>query len=135
MLPSVWPGDTLVVQRVSSEQVRVGEVVLVEREGKLRAHRLIGKDGDAENPQWITQGDALPAPDRPVAKDELLGKVSYLIRAGRLIPVPAELSAVERVTAKVVSRSVPAARVLVYLHRMVHASAKSTPQEPVPCQD
>ena len=135
MLPAIWPGDTLVVERVMHDQVRTGDVVVVGRQGKLCAHRVIGKAGDAENPQWITQGDALPAPDCPVAKNELLGRVSYLIRAGRLIAVPAELNSIKRLTAKIVSRSVPAARALVYLHRMVHASAKSAPQEPVPCQD
>jgi signal peptidase I len=129
MLPSVWPGETLVVERVQPDQVRIGDVVLVGREGSLCAHRVIGTKGDPENRQWITQGDALPAPDRPVAANELLGRVSYLIRAGKLIAVPAELSVVERLTAKMVRRSVPAARALVYLHRMVQA-----PEESVPCQ-
>jgi len=135
MLPSVWPGDTLVVERVSPDRVRVGDVVLVGRLGRLCAHRIVGTAGDPENPQWVTQGDALPAPDRPVLENELLGRVSYLIRAGKLIAVPAELSTVERLAAKIVRRSVPAARALVYLHRMVHMPEKSAPEESaLPCQ-
>jgi hypothetical protein len=118
MLPAVWPGDTLVVDRVSQDQVRIGDVVLVGREGTLRAHRIIGAAGGVDNPQWITQGDALPKPDRPVAGSELLGRVTYLIRAGKLIPVPAELSLVESLVARVIRRSVPAARALVYLNRI-----------------
>ena len=65
MLPSILPGDTLVVESVRPVQVRLGDVVLVGREGKLRAHRVVGMAGDPENPRWITQGDALPAPDPP----------------------------------------------------------------------
>jgi len=118
MLPAVWPGDTLVVDRVGQDQVRIGDVVLVGREGTLCAHRIIGAAGGTDNRQWITQGDGLPKPDRPVAGNELLGRVTYLIRAGRLIPVPAELSVVESLVAKVIRRSVPAARALVYLNRM-----------------
>jgi hypothetical protein len=118
MLPAVWPGDTLVVDRVGQDQVRIGDVVLVGREGTLCAHRIIGTVGGTDNRQWITQGDGLPKPDRPVAGNELLGRVTYLIRAGRLIPVPAELSVVESLVAKVIRRSVPAARALVYLNRM-----------------
>jgi signal peptidase I len=135
MLPSLWPGDTLVVNRITPDQVHVGDVVLVGREGRLCAHRVVSMAGDSQNPQWITQGDALPAPDRPVAKDELLGKVSYLIRAGKLIAVPAELNGVKRLTANIVRRSVPAARALVYLHRMVHVPTKSAPEESLSCPD
>ncbi len=118
------------VDRVGQDQVRIGDVVLVGREGRLCAHRIIGTSGGRDNPQWITQGDALPKPDRPVAGTELLGRVTYLIREGRLIPVPAELSAMKSLVARVILRSIPAARALVYLHRM-----RQTPEEPVlPCR-
>ncbi len=124
MLPSVWPGDTLVVERVDQDQVRIGDVVVVGREGRLCAHRVIGTEGDPENPQWITQGDALPFPDRPVAGDELLGRVAYLIRAGRLIGVPAKLGAVDKLIASLVRHSLPAARALVYLNRTRRAEMR-----------
>jgi hypothetical protein len=127
MLPTLWPGDTLVVERVSQDRVRIGDVVLVGREGRLCAHRIIATAGGVNNPQWITQGDALPKPDRPVAGNELLGRVTYLIRAGKLVPVPSELSLVESLVAKMIRRSLPAARALVYLNRM-----RPTPEEPVP---
>jgi len=148
MLPSVWPGDTLMVERVSGDEVRIGDVVLVGRDGRLCAHRVVSSSEDKENPLWITQGDAMPAPDRPVNESELLGRVSYLIRAGRLIAVRPELSVVKRLTAKIVGRSVPAARALVYLHRvnrrmnrrMTQTSARSAPHKSsaeksvLPCQ-
>ncbi|MGB7865851.1 MAG: hypothetical protein WCF74_20850 [Candidatus Sulfotelmatobacter sp.] len=118
MLPSVWPGETLVVERVSQDQVRIGDLVLVGREGRLCAHRVVDKVDDSESDQWITQGDALPLPDRPVAGNELLGRVTYLIRGGKLMTVPTELGVIDNVIAKVVRRSVPAARALVYLNRM-----------------
>jgi len=38
--------------------------------------------------------------------------------------VPAELSVVENLVAKIVRRSLPAARALVYLHRVVQPSEK-----------
>ena len=135
MLPSVWPGETLVVERVQPDQVRIGDVVVVGREGRLCAHRVIGTEDAPEKRRWITQGDAMAAPDRPVAGSDVLGRVAYLIRAGKLVAVPAELNVVERLTAKIVRRSVPAARALVYLHRMVRNSEKSAPEESVlPCQ-
>jgi signal peptidase I len=135
MLPTVWPGDTLVVERISSDQVRVGDVVVVGRDGKLCGHRVISIAGDPESPQWITQGDALPVPDRPVRGSELLGRVAYLIRAGKRVTVPATLSVVELLIAKMVQRSVLAGRALVYLDRRVRTLGKSGQWESVlPCQ-
>jgi signal peptidase I len=133
MLPSIWPGDTLVVDRVEPHQISLGDVVLVGRGGRLCAHRVVGKAKSGE-PQWITRGDAMSAPDRAVAESEILGRVTYVIRSGKLIAVPAELSVAERVTAKIVQHSVPAARALVFLHRMANTSKKSAAKESSPCQ-
>ena len=130
MLPAIWPGDTLVVERVRCDQVQVGEVVLVGRDGRLCAHRVVSRTESFGSPQWTTQGDAMPAPDRPVIETELLGRVSHLIRAGNCIAVTGELSLVAKLVAKIVRRCFPAARALVYLRRMVQASEESV----LPCQ-
>ena len=129
MLPSVWPGDTLVIERVSVDQVRSGDVILVGRDGRLFAHRVVSVAEGCGSPRWITRGDANSAHDEPVNEGELLGRVDYVIRAGKLVPVPAELSVVDQMVAKIVRRSRAAARALVYLHRVVE-----TPKESLPCQ-
>jgi signal peptidase I len=134
MLPVFWPSDTLVVDSVKPNQVSIGDVVVVSRHGSLCAHRVIACEGDAKNPQWITQGDALPAPDAPVVESELLGRVAYVIRAGRLLPVPAQLSGIQRVTAKIVRRSVPVARALVLVHKLLHTSGSVVSKKAIPCQ-
>jgi hypothetical protein len=140
MLPSVWPGETLVVDRIEPGQVRLGDLVLIGRDGGLCAHRIIGTLGDSQNPQWITQGDAMRVPDRPVAANELLGRVAYLIRGGKLVAVPAEIGVIDRLIAKVVRRFIPAARALVYLHGVyAHGvrlqRAERTSEESVSCQN
>ncbi|MGA9508944.1 MAG: S24/S26 family peptidase [Candidatus Sulfotelmatobacter sp.] len=144
MLPSIWPGETLVVERIAenkydkdkdkddkdNDHARVGEIVLVGREGRLCAHRVVAVVGTSENPQWITQGDALPAPDSPVEAKELLGRVAYVLRGGKLIELSADLSAAENLIARIVRRSVPAARAFVYLNRLLQTSKKPV----LPCQ-
>jgi hypothetical protein len=135
MLPALWPEDTLVVQSVVPNHVHIGDVVVVgRRRGSLCAHRVIGVEGDAENRRWITQGDALPEPDPPVFEEELLGRVAYVVRAGRLIPVPAELSGIKRAIAKTVRRSVPVARALVFTHRLIRIPEKLAAKRAIPCQ-
>jgi hypothetical protein len=133
MLPAIFPGDTLVVEHVRPDNVVVGDVVLVGREGRLCAHRLVSTVADAECPKWITRGDGVLEPDRPVLANELLGRVAYLIRAGKLIAVPTKLSIVEKLVAKVVQRSKPTARALVYLQQRVH-TPDAPPRQDQPCQ-
>lgn len=124
MLPTIWPGDTLMVERAAPPEIRVGEVVLVGRDGRLCAHRVVAKP-DRSGKTWVTRGDAMSAPDRPALESEVLGRVAYLIRAGRLIAMPSELSMVRNLTAKIVQHSVPAARALVFMQRMTQPSEKS----------
>ena len=133
MLPAIWPGDTLVVERVSRDQIQVGEVVLVGRDGRLCAHRVVSRGENSRNPHrhWITQGDAMPKPDPPVKEGELLGRVNYVIRAGKCVAVNLELSVAAKMTTKVVRRSFLAARALVYLNRAVPISGKSETRESV----
>ena len=120
MVPSIWPGETLVVERIAPEEICVGDVVVVGRSSALIAHRVISIAGIAEDLRWITQGDALSLPDSPVSEPDLLGRVAYLIRDGKCVPVPAELSVIQNVLARIVRRSVPATRALVYLNRRLN---------------
>jgi hypothetical protein len=129
MLPTIWPEDTLMIEHVGDNQFRIGDVVLVEREGRLCTHRLVSKS-DISDSLWITQGDAMAAPDPPVTENELLGRVTHIIRAGRSIPVSPELSLYQRLVGEVVRRSSTIARVLVYLHGMVRKPESSV----APCQ-
>ena len=126
MLPTVWPGDTIEIEHVSSEYISTGDIALFGREGRLFIHRVVGKDGDLDSLRMITQGDGMAHPDPPVAASELLGKVSIIWRAGKWIEPRPSLSLMEKVTAFFVRHSSEAARVLVYFHNTRHL-----PQEQV----
>jgi hypothetical protein len=83
MLPSIWPGDILEVHRQSVAEIVPGDVVLRERNGAFLAHRVVEKVDWPERTLLITRGDALRAPDRPIAPEELLGRVTAILRGGR----------------------------------------------------
>jgi len=117
MLPSVWPGDTLVVESVSSNAVSQGDIVLFGRDRRLFAHRVVAK-GSAPGGAILTRGDAMPAPDSPVSDKELLGKVSFIVRNGRCIEPSRSLRISERAVAAFVRSSEIAARVVVGVHGM-----------------
>ncbi len=77
MLPTIQDGDILQVAPVQPQQLRRGDIVLVDLQqggaGKVRAHRLVRKDlvGD----QFVTQGDASLEPDSPVRATQIMGRV------------------------------------------------------------
>jgi hypothetical protein len=70
MLPSVRPGDVLEVHRESVAEVMPGEVVLFEREGRTLL---------------LTRGDRLKDSDPPVSPEEVLGRVTAIVRGRRRI--------------------------------------------------
>ena len=81
MLPSVWPGDILTVQRQCAEELIPGRLVLCYRNRMFVAHRLVGKRGDC----FITRGDSLPGEDYPYRQDEVLGEVIFITRDGHQV--------------------------------------------------
>lgn len=132
MLPTVWPGNELVIERVDWNPISIGDIVLFGRDTRLFVHRVISKvdnfDGGLE---VITRGDGMPMPDRPISSSEVLGKVSLIRRSGKYVSPATSMGLFKSALAAVVQRSVLASRVLVRLH-----SFCETPQEQVvPCQN
>lgn len=119
MLPSVLPGDTLVVERTTGESVSHGDIILFGRDRRLFAHRVVGR---SQSSQILTRGDSMPQPDPPVSENELLGKVSYLVRNGKCIEPSRRLRFPDRAVAAMVRRSQVAARVVVGVHGMRQAA-------------
>jgi signal peptidase I len=83
MLPTIRPGDVLEVHRESMAAVSIGDIVVFEREARLVTHRVVEKVLGPERTLLITRGDALRAADPPVTPEELLGRVTAILRGGR----------------------------------------------------
>ena len=83
MLSSIWPGDVLEVRRQNAAEICPGEVVLFKRDGRLLAHRVVAKVGGPERTLLITRGDRLRMPEPPVSPEELLGRVTAIVRGER----------------------------------------------------
>ena len=83
MLPSIRPGDMLEVHRQGMEAILPGDVVLFLRNGGFAAPRVMEKAGEPDRTLLITRGDALRVPDPPVTPEELLGRVTAVLRGER----------------------------------------------------
>jgi len=72
MLPTILPGDSLLIERAALKEVIPGDIVLYSRGDSLFIHRLIQLD--REGAGFVTRGDSMAAPD-PAGPKDLLGKV------------------------------------------------------------
>jgi len=116
MLPSVWPGDILLIQLCAFGKISPGEIVLYARKARLVAHRVICAGADLEYPHLVTQGDALPTQDSPISAAEFLGRVSQIIRASGSHSPASVVTFRNRLVASAARYSTIAARLLVHLH-------------------
>lgn len=114
MFPAVLPGDTLMIDRAASDEVSIGDIVLFGRNRRLFVHRVVGKN-DA---QFVTRGDAMPAADPAVDQNELLGRVTYILRDGRCIEPSKTRPLAERAAATLLRNSEIAARVVASWHSL-----------------
>jgi hypothetical protein len=83
MIPAIRPGDTLVVERQILSGLRIGDVAVYLRGGRLFAHRVVKVGGESER-TVITRGDAMAHGDPPLLAHETVGRVQAIIPGPRL---------------------------------------------------
>jgi hypothetical protein len=119
MLPTIMPGDTLKVERISSQAACEGDIVLFGRDRRLFAHRVVSKGRESPLQGIVTRGDAMATVDPPVLDRDLLGRVVLIVRNGKCLdPKRRHLlpqRAVTTVVRALVRQSSFAARVVVGL--------------------
>jgi signal peptidase I len=81
MVPTLWPGDVVVVRRCEPSELLPNSVVMFRRSGGLVVHRLILRTAD----QVTARGDAHSCLDEPVTLSDVIGRVELVIRNGRSI--------------------------------------------------
>ncbi len=101
MLPAIWPGEVLSIERAAANDIVPGDIVLVARDGRFFVHRLIEK----RDCEWMTRGDSLPQNDPAVGEAQVLGKVSCIHRKDRVVVPRPQLSIFGRILASVFCRS------------------------------
>lgn len=93
MLPELWPGDEVEVVAADPGQLRPGDVVLIEREGRPFCHRLVRLDERDGELFLVTRGDSLDRNDPLVSSHALLGRVVQGPAKRRPLLVPDSLLA------------------------------------------
>ena len=88
MRPLIRDGDTLLVEPVGVDGVKVSEVVICSiRPGKLVVHRVIRKSPVVGGSRYLIQGDQATHPDGWIHQAQVYGRVTAIERHGRKILV------------------------------------------------
>jgi hypothetical protein len=90
MVPTIFPGDILFVERDPLARLRPGHVVLASRGGRFFAHRVVRLTALGGSPRVITRGDALPGDDPAYFREEVLGRVTAVLRGRKQIELEGE---------------------------------------------
>jgi hypothetical protein len=93
MLPCIWPGDVLTIQRVETRtdtaqtvDINNGDVVAVKRNDRWVVHRVTARSAT----HVVTRGDCVLENDSPVHIEDLIGKVVLVTRGNeQFVPRPA----------------------------------------------
>jgi hypothetical protein len=119
MLPCIWPGDLLTVE--SRTGIKIGDIVLLTREGRFFVHRLVKQLKQGEEVRWVTRGDCMPNDDPPASIAQVLGSIVLIQRHGDAI-VPRRLSIGQRFFAWTLCHWEFAHRVALRLHAVRQSS-------------
>jgi Peptidase S24-like len=117
MVPTIFPGDILFVERDPLARLRPGHVVLALREGRFFAHRVVRLTALGGAPRVITRGDALRKDDPAFFHQEVLGRVTAVVRGLKRIELDGEDdSNGRRILQRVVQNSDGIAACLLWCH-------------------
>lgn len=117
MLPTIWPGDVLLVEGTSLDRLASGDVALVSREDGICIHRLVNKNGT----HWSTRGDAMPQNDPPLQAAEIVGRVLEVHTGNRVLTLPRKVQPLTRLLAWVLCQSQLCRRIAFLAHSACRA--------------
>ena len=121
MLPAIWPGDELLVSKADPSTIMPGMVVVIIRQGKTVAHRVVRTWSEGQEWRCQTQGDSLPHPEEPCGSGEIVGVASTRTRYGSTRAIR-ENGGFAKAVGRLCAYSTPFAKVVVFAERLAHAT-------------
>lgn len=86
---SMWPflrgKEKLIVKKISTADLRLGDLMLYREDKNIICHRLVKKTRDKNKYIIYARGDASLGSPEPVKEDMLLGKVIGIVKNNKII--------------------------------------------------
>ena len=90
MFPILASENKITVTKCNFKELKPGDLILFKSptdNGSLVAHRLIRKIKNENDHTFISKGDAVFNPDKPICQDALIGKIVKIKKRGLSIPL------------------------------------------------
>src|SRR5947208_13531339 len=93
MQPTIEDGELITVAPVGPGSVKRGDILLYQNERGVVAHRVVGvvkgtvTINGGDSPPYLIRADASVSCDPPVAREQVIGRVVAVQRAGRSRPL------------------------------------------------
>jgi signal peptidase I len=84
MLPTLQPGDEVIVEPAQPNELKPGDWVVIQTSNQLLVHRFLTFNADG---YLLTKGDAHRAPDPPWTSKDLIGRVTAYGRGEQIKPI------------------------------------------------
>ncbi len=84
MLPTLWPGETVLVEARPLAEIEVGDIALYQRDRRLILHRVVSASPGSV---LVTLGDSMPQVDPWVPTDCVLGVLTGVRRGDQWVRV------------------------------------------------
>ena len=128
MVPSIWPGDIVAVER-NCDPIEMGTIILAVRDDRLFVHRVVAIPESAGSVRIVTRGDALDASDPAIGRNQVLGRICGIYRQGRKIIPGRELGVLAWLVARTFSRFAFLRSLLLRLHSVNTRKEQETRDE------
>lgn len=76
MAPTLRVGDHVMIEKVRPDDLRLGDILVIQRQEDLLTHRLVAQIQSG----WHTKGDQEAIPDPPCPPELILGRVNSIER-------------------------------------------------------
>lgn len=83
MFPFLRQGDVAAIDPLPMSQLKLGQVIVFENNGRWIAHRLVAIKKDGNSLRLLAQGDSVKTPDSPVLEAHYLGVIGSFSRNGK----------------------------------------------------
>ena len=103
MVPFLPGGSKILVSQTTAGQIRLGNLLLFEVEGRIICHRVLRRRGQGASYTFLTKGDGRRATDPWVCAEQVIGKVTAINRNGSIVRLNTPLRRLQAVAAAALS--------------------------------
>jgi len=103
MVPFLPSGSKVLVSHTTAGQIRLGNLLLYEAEGRIICHRVLRRRRYGASYTFLTKGDGRRMTDPWVCAEQVIGKVMAINRNGSIVRLNTPLRRLQAVAAAAIS--------------------------------